>query len=101
MGADDESLKILKKFRNKILEALKCYYKVDIEKCNTIIRNLGSYDRQYPYTETKYSDFDKFCFLHGKTNRMEKEKIRFSGTYQLIKESNIALPQHSAILKQL
>lgn len=32
---DDESLKILKKFRNKILEALKCYYKVDIEKCNT------------------------------------------------------------------
>ena len=39
-GADDESLKILKKFRNKILEALKCYYKADIEKCNTIIRNL-------------------------------------------------------------
>ena len=39
-GADDESLKILKKFRNKILKALKCYYKADIEKCNTIIRNL-------------------------------------------------------------
>ena len=38
------------------------------------ITNIGSYDRQYPYTETKYSDFDKFCFLHGKTNRMEKEK---------------------------
>ena len=26
-GADAESLKILKKFKSKILEALKCYYK--------------------------------------------------------------------------
>ena len=39
-GVDAESLKILKKFKSKILEALKCYYKADIEKCNTIIRNL-------------------------------------------------------------
>lgn len=39
-GADDESLKILKKFKNKILKALKCYYKADIEQCNIIIRNL-------------------------------------------------------------
>ena len=39
-GADAESIKILKNFKNKILEALKCYYKADIEKCNTIIRNL-------------------------------------------------------------
>lgn len=39
-GADVESLKILNKFKCKILEALKCYYRADIEKCNTIIRNL-------------------------------------------------------------
>lgn len=39
-GADAESLKILKKFETKILEAVKCYYRADIEKCNTIIRNL-------------------------------------------------------------
>lgn len=39
-GADAESIKILKNFKNKILEALKSYYKADIEKCNTIIRNL-------------------------------------------------------------
>lgn len=39
-GADAESLKILNKFKCKILEALKCYYRADIEKCNTIIRNL-------------------------------------------------------------
>ena len=170
-GADDESLKILKKFQNKILEALKCYYKADIEKCNTIIRNLiksigedpfavsplkesyafpggvgtelqlfrcrmgnpsnayvakdmlhlplklraksgnyrfsipgnpslykqlcasltyrdyelrctrtgfitniGSYDRQYPYAETKYSDFDKFLFSSWKNKPNGKGK---------------------------
>lgn len=39
-GADDESLRILNKFKNKILEALKCYYQADIEKCDIIIRNL-------------------------------------------------------------
>ena len=39
-GADAESLKILNKFKRKILEALKCYYQADIERCNTIIRNL-------------------------------------------------------------
>ena len=39
-GADAKSLKIINKFRNKILEALQCYYRADIEKCNTIIRNL-------------------------------------------------------------
>ena len=38
-GADAESLKILNKFKRKILEALKCYYQADIERCNTIIRN--------------------------------------------------------------
>ena len=39
-GADAESLKILNKFKRKILEALKGYYQADIERCNTIIRNL-------------------------------------------------------------
>ena len=39
-GADDESIKILRTFKNKILEALKLYYKADIEKCNNIVRNL-------------------------------------------------------------
>lgn len=39
-NADAESLKILNKFKDKILEALKCYYRADIEKSNTIIRNL-------------------------------------------------------------
>lgn len=55
------------------------------------ITNIGSYDRQYPYTETKYSDFDKFLFSSWKNKPNRIEKIRFSGVYQLIKESNIFL----------
>lgn len=39
-GADVASLKILNKFRSKILEALRCYYSADLAKCNTIILNL-------------------------------------------------------------
>ena len=39
-GADAESLEILKKFKKKILEALKCYYQADIAKCNMIIKKL-------------------------------------------------------------
>ena len=39
-GADEESLKIIKKFKKKILESIKCYYEADIEKSNVIIRNL-------------------------------------------------------------
>ena len=30
----------LKKYKKKILESLNCYYSADIEKCNTIVRNL-------------------------------------------------------------
>ena len=39
-GADEESIKTIKKYRKKILESLNCYYSADIEKCNTIVRNL-------------------------------------------------------------
>lgn len=39
-GADEESIKIINKFKSKILEALNCYYKTDISKCNSIIKNL-------------------------------------------------------------
>lgn len=39
-GADEESLKIIRKFSKKIIEALNCYYTADIAKSNTIIKNL-------------------------------------------------------------
>ena len=39
-GADEESLKIIHKYKSKIIEALKCYFKADIAKSNIIIKNL-------------------------------------------------------------
>jgi len=39
-GADEESLKIIRKFSKKITEAINCYYVADIAKSNTIIKNL-------------------------------------------------------------
>ena len=43
------------------------------------ITNIGSYDRQYPYTETKYSDFDKFLFSswENKPNGKGKDQIQW------------------------
>lgn len=40
--ADGDSLSIIKRYRKKIIEALRSYYKADVVKCNTIIKNLVS-----------------------------------------------------------
>lgn len=55
-GADDGSLAIIKKYRNKILEALRSYYKADIAKSNTIIRNLVSEVRSDPFAVAKLGE---------------------------------------------
>ena len=41
------------------------------------ITYIGSYDRQYPYSETKYFDFDKFLFTswENKPNGKGKNQI--------------------------
>ena len=39
-GADEKSIAIIHKFKTKIIEALKCYYRADIGKSNGIVRNL-------------------------------------------------------------
>lgn len=39
-GADSESIAIIKKYKNKILESLKSYYNADLSKSSTIVRNL-------------------------------------------------------------
>lgn len=41
-GADDDSLAVIKRYRDKILDALRSYYKADIARSNTIIKNLVS-----------------------------------------------------------
>lgn len=64
-GADAESLNILKNFKNKILEALKCYYKADIEKCNTIIRNLIKGIGEDPFAVSLLKDSYAFSGASG------------------------------------
>lgn len=39
-SADEDSIKILTKYKNKVIEALTCYYRADTAKCNIVIRNL-------------------------------------------------------------
>ena len=39
-GADEESIRIIKKYKKKMIEAINCYYNADIAKCNIIIKNL-------------------------------------------------------------
>lgn len=39
-GADEESIRIINKYKRKIIEAINCYYSADIAKCNIIINNL-------------------------------------------------------------
>ncbi len=39
-GADNESIRIIKKYKEKILDAMKCYYKADLSASYSIIRNL-------------------------------------------------------------
>lgn len=39
-GADGESIEIIKKYKKKIIESIRSYYKADISKANTIIYNL-------------------------------------------------------------
>ena len=64
-GADAHSLKILNKFKNKILEALKCYYQANIEKCNTIIRNLIKDIGEDPFAVSSLSESFAFPGAHG------------------------------------
>ena len=44
---------------------------------NGLITNIGNYDRQYPYTETKFFGFDKFLFTswRDKPNGKGKDEI--------------------------
>ena len=43
-------------------------------KSTMMMHLIGSYDRQYPYTETKYSDFDKILFSSWKNKPNGKGK---------------------------
>ena len=85
--ADDESIKIIKKFKNKILEALKCYYKADIEKCNIIIRNfikdigedsfaVSLLNNSYAFTGASKTEIQFFrCWIGNPSNAYEAKDM--------------------------
>ncbi len=58
-GADEESLDIIKRFREKIIEAIDSYYKADLSKSSTIIRNLIR-DIKDPFAINTLSNSDAF-----------------------------------------
>lgn len=64
-GADDESLKIIKKYKSKIIESLRCYYKADISKSNIIIYNLIKDIGEDPYAVNL---LNKSYAFHGNVN---------------------------------
>ncbi|MDO5406092.1 MAG: RES domain-containing protein [Eubacteriales bacterium] len=64
-GADDESIKIIKKYKRKIIESLKCYYRADISKSNTIIYNLVKDIGENPFA---VNQLNKSYAFHGNTH---------------------------------
>lgn len=64
-GADMMSVEILRKYRYKILEALKYYYRADIARCNTIIKNLIKDIGDNSLALSTLDSSDAFPGLHG------------------------------------
>ena len=61
-GADEESIRIIKKYKKKIIEAINCYYNADIAKCNIIIKNLIKDVGENPFAVSSLNN--SFAF-HG------------------------------------
>ena len=65
-GADQESLKIIRKYKMKIIEAITCYYAADISKSNTIIRNLLNDIGEDPFAVNTLNNSFAFPGDHSK-----------------------------------
>lgn len=64
-GADEGSLKIIRKYRSKIIESINCYYVADISKSNTIIKNLLSDIGEDPFAVNTLNNSCAFPGVHG------------------------------------
>ena len=64
-GADEESIKIIKKYKKKIRESLKCYYRADMVRSNSIIRNLL---KDVGDNHFAVSNLDTSCAFAGDAN---------------------------------
>lgn len=65
-GADVESIRIIEKYRSKILNAVKCYYRADIAKSNTIIHNLIKDVGENPFAVNTLNNSYAFPGPHDK-----------------------------------
>lgn len=58
----------------QLLPSLK-YKEYDLRTANNpLITNIGNYDRQYPYRETEFFEFDKFLFASWEKRSSGKGK---------------------------
>lgn len=64
-GADEESQKIIRKYKNKITESINCYYCADIAKSNTIIYNLLKDIGDDPFAVNTLENSCAFPGVHG------------------------------------
>lgn len=62
---------------------------------NASITNIGSYDRQHPYRETDFFEFDRYLFQRGRIRREGKERTIFLGAYPLISVWSISIQNSS------
>ncbi len=63
-GADEESIRIIDKYKRKIIEAINCYYKADIAKSNIIIHNLIKDIGQNPFAVSTLNNSYAFPGFH-------------------------------------
>lgn len=64
-GADEKSQKIIRKYKNKIIESINCYYCADIAKSNTIIYNLLKDIGDDPFAVNTLENSCAFPGVHG------------------------------------
>lgn len=65
-GADEESIRIIKKYKEKIVEAINCYYRADIAKCNIIIKSLIKDVGENPFAVSTLNNSFAFPGPHDK-----------------------------------
>lgn len=75
-GADEESIKIIKNIK-KIRESLKCYYRADMVRSNSIIRNLL---KDVGDNHFAVSNLDTSCAFAGDAN----DEIQFLDVERVI-----------------
>lgn len=58
----------------QLLPSLKYQHYALRSTDNAFITNIGSYDRQHPYSETEFFEFDRYLFSTWQSKRNEKGK---------------------------